>query len=483
IQPYKRPRIEQVTPPGEAHEKELQQKLDEVFRQRDKHYERTLATARARTSDYLVQVATTEPDISETSIFFLSLLPEQLRPQITYRWRKLIARRGYAEDPVFGPWSDLLKDRKLRADEWRRRGVDPRVIAGLIEAAPQTPAEVATAYGRILRGVGDNERALRRQLSQTESSISSLKGGAINLADVVAGGNGFGGGERGGGIHPVTGKATSGETGFIDVAEHDRLVAVPDNPFVDGVFTPKSKLCVVSSTGLQIDDLTPTGGQTWDYFKFGPSSGFTVNTIDGVDYNTEPQTMVAMHANKGITFDLAALRASHEFADSRCKALLGNGGAKDQSQLNFAAYVDGKRVVDIRDLRAQQEGAAIDIALPEAARFLTLVVTEGKQGVSHDQAILGDPRIEPGQDPRTTAKRAAKLKSLEERRTELQQQLASHLESLRGDPLSELLNSPNGPVWFPVTDIYYYLSRKDKDAFRGLVNQLDSISVKHRDAA
>ena len=40
----------------------------------------------------LDSIAATKPDIAETTYFFLSLLPDQLRPQITYRWRQLIAR-------------------------------------------------------------------------------------------------------------------------------------------------------------------------------------------------------------------------------------------------------------------------------------------------------------------------------------------------------------------------------------------------------
>ena len=38
--------------------------------------------------DYLVRAATTEPDPLETAIFFLSLAPEDLRPQIVARWRR-----------------------------------------------------------------------------------------------------------------------------------------------------------------------------------------------------------------------------------------------------------------------------------------------------------------------------------------------------------------------------------------------------------
>ena len=152
-EPYQRPRIEPVSDPGKVYEQELQAKFKEVFAKQESHYQQTLQTARQRTADYLVQVATTKPDISETSIFFLSLIPDQLRPQITYRWRKLIARRAYSEDPIFGPWADLMRDPTLQVDRWKKAGVEPRVISGLLKAKPQTPEEIARTYGQIIRGV------------------------------------------------------------------------------------------------------------------------------------------------------------------------------------------------------------------------------------------------------------------------------------------------------------------------------------------
>jgi hypothetical protein len=149
-EPYDRPSIEEPTEAGKAFETEFSAKLKEIQDQQQMHYSEQLKIARERTADYLVHVATTEPDVSETAIFFLSLTPEQLRPQITRRWRQLIARRSHATDPVFGPWHDLMQDSQLHPAEWQARGIDQRIIDGLVAAAPTTPAEVAQAYGRII---------------------------------------------------------------------------------------------------------------------------------------------------------------------------------------------------------------------------------------------------------------------------------------------------------------------------------------------
>ena len=38
----------------------------------------------------------------------MSLAPEDLRPQIVARWRRYLKQRVKADDPVFGPWHDLM---------------------------------------------------------------------------------------------------------------------------------------------------------------------------------------------------------------------------------------------------------------------------------------------------------------------------------------------------------------------------------------
>ena len=481
IEPTDRPRIAAVTDAGAAFEEEFAAKLKEVAASQRSHYEATLQTARERIADYLLQVATTEPDVAETAIFFLSLIPDQLRPQITSRWRQLIARRAFPDDPVFGPWHDLMQQPELMLDEWQQRSVDQRVIDGLNAARPQTPTEVARAYGQILHDVWMQEQSLRDRVAAIDAELATLVGGAINLADVVAGGNGFGTGRRGHGIHPDSGAATQDETGFVEIKHHDRLIPVPENQFVDGVFVPKGTSASISSTGIRIEDLTASSGQTWDYFKFGSSSGATVNSIDGVDYSADPNWILAMHANKGITFDLEATRSAFLFETGHFRAVFGHGGAAGESQLDLAIYLDGRRVLQELNFPAQQAGLKIDVEIPVTARFLTLVVTEGGQGISHDQAIFGNPRIVPDASIDTSESRSQRRTALEGQQLDLRTEIDAL--SLKHDPIRALLVSRDSPIWFPREEVYYYLSREQKDAYRGLVNQLDSIAVRHQAAA
>jgi len=150
VEPLERPRIGAITDEGKAFEDEFAAKLKEVQDKQREHYESIQKTARARTADYLVQVATTEPSIDETTIFFLSLLPDQLRPRITWRWRQLVAQRSYPDDPVFGPWYDLMKEPVLRPEVWNANGVDSRIISALLKANAKSPEEVSRAYGEAI---------------------------------------------------------------------------------------------------------------------------------------------------------------------------------------------------------------------------------------------------------------------------------------------------------------------------------------------
>lgn len=480
-EPLDRPRIGPLTDATKQHENEFEKKLKEIYDTRDTHYRDALIEVRARTPDYLVQVATTKPDYAETAIFFLSLIPGQLRPNITHLWRTLIAKRAFPDDPIFGPWHDLMLGQKLQPDEWKRRGVDPRIIAGLVEAQPRTPREIATAYGKIILDVANQTDKIKDRLVEIEANISMMQSESIHLAGVVAGTNGFVVPASGNGINPADGKPVKGATGFIDIARHDVLIPVPSNEFVDGIFVPKSNAATITTTGIKVDDLLASSGKTWDYFKSGTSSGSTENQIDGVDYSKPLNSMLAIHANKGITFDLQKMRATHHFTACRLQGVFGNSGASGQSQLDFSIYVDGKRVLNLKDFPAQGKGHLVDLELSKSERFLTLVTTEGKQGISHDQAVFGNPRIVMT-EREINPQRTITISKLKEEQRQLDLQLQS-LPKQSDDPISKLLFANDSPAWFPKSKVDNYLSRQKKDGFRGLLGQLDGISVRHPKAA
>ena len=140
-------------------------KVQEIRQFLETQYDQERRKARERVADYLVRAATEKPDPLETAIFFLSLSPEDLRPQIVHRWRRLLERRSQPDDPVFGPWSEwmampesqLARQATDHTARWEGRPagvapgqVNPLVRAALVEARPTSRVELVRAYGALL---------------------------------------------------------------------------------------------------------------------------------------------------------------------------------------------------------------------------------------------------------------------------------------------------------------------------------------------
>jgi hypothetical protein len=155
--------------PGAAEfEKSVAPKRAALRKFLDDQYALLSETARQRVGDYLVHVATKPPDPLETAIYFLSLAPEDLRPPIINRWRRYLERHARADDPVLGPWYDLMKLPEVEfagraqavLDGWKARPegagkgqVNPLVRDALAGAKLTGKADVARAYGDLLRRV------------------------------------------------------------------------------------------------------------------------------------------------------------------------------------------------------------------------------------------------------------------------------------------------------------------------------------------
>ncbi len=148
----------------DAFEKEAGPKRQALRDFLDGQYKVLRDAALRRTPDYLVRAATTAPDPLETAVFFLSLAPEDLRPQIVTRWRRYLARRLRGDDPEFGPLHELLAvpDGDFAAESSavvarlsaRPRGakpgeLNPLVAAMLATASIHTKADLARAYGEL----------------------------------------------------------------------------------------------------------------------------------------------------------------------------------------------------------------------------------------------------------------------------------------------------------------------------------------------
>jgi hypothetical protein len=185
--PVDLPRLDDLplTPQAMAFEEKLRTHREELRRHVDAQYEEITRTARQRVGDYLVKAGTEPPDPNETAIFFQSLSPDQLRPTMIARWRRFLARRSRPDDPVFGPWHDLLQladnafasqaahvlSKWLDAPQGTSRGqINPIIRLALVGASlPSSRADVARLYGNALLSIDKN--------NEDPSANGSVRGG------------------------------------------------------------------------------------------------------------------------------------------------------------------------------------------------------------------------------------------------------------------------------------------------------------------
>ncbi len=174
-EPVDRPRIEQpASAAAKSFETAHEAKLAEIRKMLSDQHTLITTTARQRTTRYLLRVATTKPDLNETAIFFLSLLPKQLRPQIVHKWRRYLATHAREGHPVFGPWHDLLSEGQRDPDsllsdatslleKWEKQKVDTRIVRAIRQSAPRNVRELAAIYGSVLQAAAQGGSADRKR--------------------------------------------------------------------------------------------------------------------------------------------------------------------------------------------------------------------------------------------------------------------------------------------------------------------------------
>lgn len=150
-------------PGGEAFEAKLARARAELEDHVGQQYEFLADRMRRRLAAYLVRAATTAPDLTETSQFALSLTPEDFRPSLVRKTRRFLERRVRPDDPVFGPWHDLMA---LPAEgfsagasgvlnRWTTKArsgerVNGLILARLASDRLEGKAEVARVYGQTM---------------------------------------------------------------------------------------------------------------------------------------------------------------------------------------------------------------------------------------------------------------------------------------------------------------------------------------------
>ena len=294
----------------------------------------------------------------------------------------------------------------------------------------------------------DTERSRAdRQLTAVEADIASLLGPGIDLADIVGGGDGRGTGTPGSGIEVLKGEAGTAGLNFLKTEQPN--VLLPPMPvagtalstftpaFIKGVFVPQGvkqdakppkpdapPAELKLAENVVITDLPPSSGQSWDRIRNGKVSHQPLAKALGIDFATEGHSVLGLHSNSGITFDLAEIRRAHSLGALRLTATVGFGSAEadPSTKADFSLYLDAARKLFRAGLRKDQALSAV-VEIPESVRFLTLVTTDGGDGIGMDQLFLGDARLRPVANAALSPPEIARLEQLQAESGRLQQKL------------------------------------------------------------
>ena len=175
----------------------------------------------------------------------------------------------------------------------------------------------------------------------------------FDLVDVVAGGDGFSG-HRCRGIDPSTGEIKSANLEDDVSRASPNLYLVGDGlyhrakglPFVDGVFIPDGRngSFQVDSAGHKFAECPPTSNLVGHYIWAGgsiPTNAAPIQTrLGDVDYASAEHGLLFLHANKGITFDLDAIRKA--YPDCTIQKFLAMTGNTGTGMADLWVLIDGK---------------------------------------------------------------------------------------------------------------------------------------------
>jgi hypothetical protein len=281
------------------------------------------------------------------------------------------------------------------------------LIAGTDQDNKQVTEVVAGNARRIHYGspqiddISLKETLFARDIDSSRQFI--WMGRPLNLASVVAGGDGFTHGQVTIGIDPATGGVhMESVQGFNRIGGKD-YKGVPDRTCIDGVFVPN---------GIHGKNVITSAGHS---FVFPRTDGNYYSDITSNPYvrkevtkekirlslkhtaaeETADSSVVFIHPNAGITIDLDRIRQSlGQMEISRFKSVCGVSQLAHQTnQFEFWVLVDGNCVFHYKRDQDVFGGREIDVPLKSQDQFLTLAVTDGGDGINYDWCIFEEPRL------------------------------------------------------------------------------------------
>lgn len=268
-----------------------------------------------------------------------------------------------------------------------------------------------------LKRIRDDKDRLNRTLADVRGKITKLAGEGIELATLIPAESG---------IDLRSGAITKEKLGYHNDIQANHLQKVEGVEGIRWVFVPDGSGPVAIDVDKQISGVPATSRHFWDTIANRPLNAQRTTMIGGTDYAQGDHTLLAMHANSGITFDLAALRLKTGMNELRLTGVIGFGAAEAAAATlaDFTVFIDDELKFQKLKLR-KDETAVLDIAIAAGAKTLTLIATDGGDGISSDLLFIGDPKLVPDMSDRLTEAELAQLDRLRADAQTLEQELKS----------------------------------------------------------
>jgi hypothetical protein len=276
---------------------------------------------------------------------------------------------------------------------------------------------------------------LNKEIAQTRAQIAKLAGEGFELAQIIP---------EVSGIDVRNGSITKDKLGYHRDIQTNRLQKVPSIPSVLGVFVPSGPKLPLAFK-QEVTGIPVTSGHFWDTIANHPINAQRSTKLVDTDFTKNGHSMLAMHANSGITFDLAKLRKQSGLKAMRLTGLVGFGADKAAaaSKADFTVFIDAELKFQKLKLR-KDETAALDIEVPAKAKTLTLIATDGGDGIGSDLLFIGDPKLVPEiAETRLTVADTAQLKQLRAEAQKLEKALQAIPEP---EKVYAILSDPKPPI-------------------------------------
>jgi len=228
------------------------------------------------------------------------------------------------------------------------------------------------------------------------------RGQNLSLANLVAGGDGFTGGNIKTAIDPATGRiGANGVQAENRFGGHD-YHPVDASRCIDGVFIPNGKTGAgqVSSRGHMFQ-FPATDGYYWSDITAYPyvmdllTRDAAFLDVDGSGGEAASSNLIFIHSNAGITFDLQAIRK--QMPGVRITGLKSRCGIGERRQglqaAEFWVLLDGECVYHAENNADSKDDREINIDIPPDRQFLTLAVTDGGDQNSYDWCAFVNPEL------------------------------------------------------------------------------------------